>query len=317
VSEQIVEPDVQPTLDWEAANRTKAVAAAILGGLFVVVPTIYIGLSGVNTDAPEVGPLQALTPALSGQLAAERNPRVGLIQYWADHSGPAIGAGVLLALSMVGIAFVLWYLFHATRARRPELPVFLRYLAIVGPIFMGLSSILVPLFRFLGCNAFDMADAGSRTAVDAALGGAPVLIAAIIGLIGQLSLALSFVLISLNAMRVGLLTQFMGIIGIIVGALYVFQVGPAPILQAFWLLALVPLFLHRWPSGTPAAWTRGIAVPWPTAAQRRAAMQPATAGGPSGGGGTSGNASDLADDAADPRPAPNRPQHTSRKRRKR
>jgi hypothetical protein len=116
-------------------------------------------------------------------------------------------------------------------------------------------------------------------------------------------------------MRVGLLTQFMGIIGIIVGALYVFQVGPAPILQAFWLLALVPLFLHRWPSGTPAAWTRGIAVPWPTAAERRAAMQPATAGGPKSGGG--GASSDLADDAADPRPAPNRPQHTSRKRRKR
>jgi hypothetical protein len=316
VSEQIAEPEVQQTLGWEASNRTKAVAAAAIGGIFVVVPTVYIGLSGVNSDAPEVGPLQALTPALSGQFAAERNPRVALIDYWAHHSGPAIIAGVLLALSMLGIGYVLWYLFHATRARRPELPVFARWLAILGPVCMGLSSILVPLFRYLGCNAFDMADAGSRSAVDAALGGSPVLIAAIIGLVGQLSLALAFVLISLNAMRVGLLTQFMGIIGIIVGALYVFQVGPAPILQAFWLLALVPLFLHRWPSGTPAAWTRGIAVPWPTAAERRAAMQPATAGGPKNGGG-GGASSDLTDDAADPRPAPNRPQHTSRKRRKR
>jgi hypothetical protein len=315
VSELTAEPDVQQTLDWEAANRTKAAIAAAIGGVFVVVPTFYIGLSGVNSDAPEVGPLQALTPALSGQFAAERNPRVGLIDYWAHHSGPAIIAGVLLALSMVGIGFVLWYLFHATRARRPELPAFARWLAIIGPVFMGLSSILVPVFRYLGSNSFDMADAGSRTAVDAALGGTGVLISAIIGLAGQLSLALAFVLVALNAMRVGLLTQFMGIIGIIVGALYVFQVGPAPILQAFWLLALVPLFLHRWPSGTPAAWTRGIAVPWPTAAERRAAMQPATAGGPSGGG--SGASSDLADDAADPRPAPNRPQHTSRKRRKR
>ena len=317
MSEQTVEPDGQQTLDWEAANRTKGVVAAIVGGIFVVLPTIYIGLSGVNSDAPEVGPLQALTPALSGQFAAERNPRVGLIEYWADHSVPAILAGVMLALSMVGIAYVLWYLFHATRARRPELPAFARWLAILGPICMGLSSILVPLFRYLGANAFDIADAGSRSAVDTALGGSPVLIAAVIGLVGQLSLALAFVLISLNAMRVGLLTQFMGIIGIIVGALYVFQVGPAPILQAFWLLALVPLFLHRWPGGggTPAAWTRGVAVPWPTAAERRAAMQPATASGPKNGGG--GASSDLADDAADPRPAPNRPQHTSRKRRKR
>lgn len=309
MSEQTTEPEVQQTLAWEARNRTKAVAAAIVGGIFVVVPTVYMGLSHVNTDAPEVGPLQALTPALTGQVAAERNPRVGLIEYWADHSGPAIIAGILLALSMVGIGYVLWYLFHATRARRPELPAFARWLAILGPAAMGLSSVLVPVFRYIGCSNFDMADAASRSAVDAALGGSPVLIAAIIGLAGQLSLALAFVLISLNAMRVGLLTQFMGIIGMIVGALYVFQVGPAPILQAFWLIALAPLFLGRWPNGTPKAWERGTAVPWPTAAQKRAALQPATAG--------AAPSSDLADDAADPRPAPNRPQHTSRKRRKR
>jgi len=316
VSEQTAEPEAQRTLGWEATNRTKAVIGAVVGGIFVVAPTFYIGASGVNSDAPEVGPLQALTPALSGEVAAERNPRVGLIEYWADHSGPAIIAGVLLALGMVGIAFVLWYLFQATRARRPELPAFTRWLALIGPVFMGVSAILVPLFRYIGCDGFDVAANGAdRAAVDAALGGTGVLIAAVIGLIGQLSLALSFVLISLNAMRVGLLTQFMGIIGIIVGALYVFQVGPAPILQAFWLLALVPLFLHRWPNGTPPAWTRGVAVPWPTAAERRAAMQPAAAGASNGGGGAA--SSDLAEDAADPRPAPNRPQHTSRKRRKR
>jgi hypothetical protein len=313
VSETTVEPAVQQQLDWERANRTKAVIAAIVGGIFVVVPTFYIGLSHVNSDAPEVGPLQALTPALSGQFEAETNPRVGLIRYWADHSGPAILAGVMLALSMVGIGYVLWYLFAATRARRPELPAFARWLAVIGPAFMGLSSILVPLFRYLGCKSFLDGTDMSRDAVDQALGGTGVLLSAIIGLAGQLSLALAFVLIALNAMRVGLLTQFMGIIGIIVGALYVFQVGPAPILQAFWLIALVPLFLQRWPNGTPPAWTRGVAVPWPSAAQRRAAMQPATADGPS----TTAASSDLADDAADPRPAPSRPQHTSRKRRKR
>ena len=88
-----------------------------------------------------------------------------------------------------------------------------------------------------------------------------MLASAVAGLVGQLSLALTFVLIALNAMRAGLLTQFMGIIGVIVGGLYVFQVGPAPILQAFWLFTFVPLFLHRWPKGTPPAWTRGVAVP--------------------------------------------------------
>jgi hypothetical protein len=313
VSDATVEPAAQQTLDWESANRPKAVAAAALGGVFVVVPALYIGLSGVNSDAPEVGPIQALTPALNGQVAAQTSPRTALIEYWAHHSTPAILAGVMLALSMLGIGYVLWYLFNATRARRPELPKFARWLAIIGPVFMALSSIGVPLFRYLGCHSYLGGSDHSRTAVDHALAGSGVIASAVVGVVGQLSLALAFVLIGLNAMRVGLLTQFMGIIGIIVGALYVFQIGPAPILQAFWLIALIPLFLHRWPNGTPPAWTRGVAVPWPSAAERRAAMQPAAAGG----NGASASSSDLADDAADPRPAPNRPQHTSRKRRKR
>ena len=41
-------------------------------------------------------------------------------------------------------------------------------------------------------------------------------------------IALGFVLISLNAMRAGLLTRFMGVLGIIVGALLVFPI-PSPV----------------------------------------------------------------------------------------
>jgi hypothetical protein len=315
VSEITAEPEAQRQLDWELTNRTKAVAAAAVGGIFVIAPSVYIGLSHTNADAPSVGPIEALTPALNGQVAAQVNPRETLIEYWAHHSTASIIAGAMLALSMVGIGYVLWYLFAATRARRPELPAFARWLAVIGPVLMALSSIGVPLFRYLGCQAFLDGSDHTRDAVDQALGGTGVLVCAVIGLAGQLSLALSFVLIALNAMRVGLLTQFMGIIGVIVGALYVFQVGPAPILQAFWLIALIPLFLHRWPGnvGTPKAWLTGVAVPWPTAAERRGLATPAAAGG----GGGSVSTSDLADDAADPRPAPNKPQHTSRKRRKR
>jgi hypothetical protein len=314
VSDTAVEPDAQRQLDWESANRTKAVIAATVGGIFTIAPTLYIGLTGFNADAPEVGPLQALTPALSGQVAAPVDPRTALVHYWADHPAPALIAGVMQVLGMIGIAYVLWYLFVATRARRPGLPAFTRWLSIAGPLLLGISAVGVPLFRYLGSKSYLDGSDKSSSAVDHALGGGGVLVLGTIGLLGLLALALAFVLIALNAMRAGLLTQFMGIIGILVGGLYVLQIGaPAPVLQAFWLLALVPLFLQRWPNGTPPAWTRGVAVPWPTAAERRAAMQPAGAGGAS----SAAASSDLADDAAEPRPAPNRPQHTSRKRRKR
>jgi hypothetical protein len=71
-------------------------------------------------------------------------------------------------------------------------------------------------------------------------------------------------------MRIGLVTRFMGVLGIITGALLVFPLGsPLPIVQCFWLFMLGVLFLGRWPGGTPPAWRSGEAMPWPTGAQSR------------------------------------------------
>jgi hypothetical protein len=85
---------------------------------------------------------------------------------------------------------------------------------------------------------------------------------------GSIALAFAFVMISLNAMRVGLLSRFMGILGIFVGILLVIPLG-VQILQLFWFAALGLLFLNRWPGGRGPAWESGTAEPWPTAAQRR------------------------------------------------
>ena len=57
-----------------------------------------------------------------------------------------------------------------------------------------------------------------------------------------LAIASAYVLVSLNAMRAGLLTRFLGILGVIVGALVIIQIGPFPVVQTFWLLALAVLF---------------------------------------------------------------------------
>ena len=70
-------------------------------------------------------------------------------------------------------------------------------------------------------------------------------------------------LVSLNAMRVGLLTRFLGYLGIIAGVLTIIPLVPIPIVEAYWLLALAYLLSGRWPSGVPPAWSSGEAVPWP------------------------------------------------------
>jgi hypothetical protein len=114
--------------------------------------------------------------------------------------------------------------------------------------------------------------AGPRT-VDAALDisqGGLTVFAQLLGLPGALGLALALVVISLNAMRVGLLTRFMGVLGMITGALMIIPFGgPLPIVQAFWLLLLSVLFLGRWPTGQPPAWRTGNAEPWPSSAEQR------------------------------------------------
>ena len=85
------------------------------------------------------------------------------------------------------------------------------------------------------------------------------------------------VLVSLNAMRVGLLTRFMGMLGIIAGALQVLPLIAQPVVQLFWLLMLGALILGRWPNGQPPAWRSREAVPWPSAPSAREQRQRAAA----------------------------------------
>ena len=80
---------------------------------------------------------------------------------------------------------------------------------------------------------------------------------------GAFALGFAFVLICLNAMRVGLLTRFMGILGLIVGANHP-ALDQQGIIRVFWLGALAALILGRWPAacrrpGRPARRSPGPA----------------------------------------------------------
>jgi hypothetical protein len=89
------------------------------------------------------------------------------------------------------------------------------------------------------------------------------------GLVGSLLLAIAFVLVALNAMRVGLLTKFIGYLGIAAAAASLLLIGSAPalLIEVFWLLAVAYLLFGRWPNGDPPAWKTGQAEPWPSAAE--------------------------------------------------
>jgi hypothetical protein len=116
-----------------------------------------------------------------------------------------------------------------------------------------------------------------------------VLAGSAIGLFSGLALAAAFVMIAIGAMRIGLLTRFVGVLGAIVGVLFVLGAATSSstfIVQTFWLLMVGVLILGRWPTGMPAAWTTGEAAPWPTQQEIREAREARRAerGGGRGGG---------------------------------
>jgi hypothetical protein len=89
-----------------------------------------------------------------------------------------------------------------------------------------------------------------------------------IELLGIFLFALGAIITNLNAMRAGLLTRTMGILGMFAGGAIVLF-GPSQPLLPLWTAFLAPLFLGRWIGGQPPAWKSGQAEPWPSSAQLR------------------------------------------------
>jgi hypothetical protein len=311
-------PDEQ--LAWEAKWRVHAAAAAVGAGVLTLGGGLY-SQTQISGDFPTVGELQALTPALQGQIASDVNPGSAGVEYLSSKAGELIATSVVMGIGTVLAGFVLLYLFRATKARRPETPEVARYTAVFGSIVVALMGIALQVIISINANDFVNGTDRTRDAVEAVHSDGGLVIVQALALAGQLAFAFSFVLISLNAMRAGLLTRFMGVLGIIVGVLFVIPIGsPLPVVQCFWLLALAPLFLHRWPSGMPPAWVTGEAVAWPSQQEmreqrlRQRGGEPAPAGGAPEPDEPAPTAGELGG-AADPAPAPR--SSSARKRRKR
>ena len=165
---------------------------------------------------------------------------------------------VVIALGYVAMGWALAYLGvgHRARRRRRCRSSFV-YLPIVAGILQALSAIvfivrdqLVDLDFLAGRRTVD---AGRRHRHEPA----PPSSRRSSACPGALGLALSVVLISLNAMRIGLLTRFLGVLGMIVGALLVPSAARADVVLAFWLSCSPCSSSASWPTASRRAWTSG------------------------------------------------------------
>lgn len=224
-------------------------------------PRIAI-LAGIAAALTLLATILGLAPGSSPQ-----NLSASLL-FYDEHEGLIVASAICSALSAIAIAFVLDFLFRATRARQPDLPVQVRPLIFLGGF--GVAAFTIALRIILAVKVSHFADTGSQTFAEAKR-AADFEIPALVGFATQLALALAIVVVSVTAMRVGLVTRFLGYVGVFSGVLFVLQFVPIPIVQVYWLGALAALLLGRMRGGLPPAWRSGEAVPWPSAQEMREA----------------------------------------------
>lgn len=235
------------TLQAEARERPRMAIVAIVAALLTLAGSL-LGRIIVAGSMPDNLPAALL--------------------FYNRHQASQYVSAICSALGAIAVALLLDFLFRATRARNPELSPQLRWLPWAGGVGVAVFTVALQIALAIGERHF--ATHGSQTYEEArkTIETGPF---TLIGLLVQLAFAVAIVLISVQAMRVGLLTRFLGYLGAISGVLFVFAFVPIPIVQVYWLGALAVLFLGRMPSGTPPAWQSGEAVPWPTAAEQREA----------------------------------------------
>lgn len=238
---------------YESRVRTRQVALAAAAGVLVMV-AVLIQIGGPHVKVNE--------------------QTLGLVTEAKRATRDLIGS-IANALGYFSLAWTLWYLWGCVRAREPNVrPGFVGILALVGCVLFGVSEVAYVVNY--GIQAHHFVNHGSQTypEANALLTKPSLVVPQITNDFGLLLVAVGYVMVSLNAMRVGLLTRFLGYLGIIAGVLTIIPIVPIPIVAAYWLLALAYLLSGRWPSGVPPAWSSGRAEPWPKTQRERPAREP-------------------------------------------
>jgi hypothetical protein len=282
----------QDELQWEARWARPVAAAAFLAAVLLLGHIVLLQTFVENRPA-----VDALPDFL---LSIDENP------------GTLIGARLAQGLAALLLIGVFLYLFRAVQAREGGIPSWFVYLIVAGPLLYAIGQVWGALEQTE--VAKDFADgrpirgtAGDERADNLLEDRANVAVFAV-SLAGQVALAFLFVMLPLRARRVGLLSPFMGILGVITGALIVLQIlgSVGLVIEAFWLGALGMLVLGAWPGGRGPAWESGEAEPWPTPAQRRG-LEPEREGE---------SLLDPSDSSKPPEPEPVPERPASRKRRR-
>jgi hypothetical protein len=283
----------EQALQWEAKWARPAALAAFFAAVLLIAQVVLL-----QTVIEDRDNIEAIPDFL---LSVDENPAM------------LIGSRAAQAVAALLVGAVFYYLFRALQTRGAGVPSWFKYLIILGPVLYAIGLVAGALGQVDVASEFADGlpiegqrgdDRAEQLLEDNASAGVFA-----INFAGQVVTAFLFVMLPLRARRVGLMSPFMGILGVVAGALLVLQIVPVVpvIIQAFWLGALGSLIIGNWPGGRGPAWESGEAEPWPTP-QRRGGAPPPEEGNGQGGsllGPTNGH---------EPEPVPERPSSRKRKR---
>lgn len=259
-------------LIYESRVRMRIAIAAVLAGLLLLLASL-LQLVGPHSNVNEL--------------------TIGLITEHKRFPLDVI-ANVVQAVAWAGVAVSLYFLFQSSRARNPGANQAFAWIVIVGSALIAVCGIASAIV--VAIKAHQFVTTGNQTYAEAnhLTSGGALTALSYANLFGLLLGAVGFVLVSLNAMRTGLLTRFMGYLGIFAGILVLFVITPVPVVQAYFLVALGYMISGRWPTGLPPAWLSGRAEPWPSSQslreERMKAREQQRGGRGGGGGGSAGRA---------------------------
>ena len=265
--------DIGPegVLAREEEGRTRAAAASIAAGIATLAGGIASTL--VSQQLPDdPADVVTLLPALSDGLQGNELPQ-GILAKQVDWIGEHVLAqaagGVLVALASLLMLIPLRYLFLAIQARNPKLGRGGIIATVVGTMLSGVGFLVYTIAFSIEAREFANAEVQTSGAARDAISSGVVQAATLIYQLGRFGLPLALVILSLNAMRVGLLTRFFGILGILSGVLLVLPIDQPGIIRSFFFIALGLLLLGRWMGGRPPAWNSAEAQPWPSQQELR------------------------------------------------
>jgi hypothetical protein len=196
------------------------------------------------------------------------------------HRAARLVSTVLQAIGVGLLAFPLYFLYRAARARSETMRGELIGLAIAGPLFLGVAAILTGVTTLgaatefvrdevprLIANGVDLgSDRANEVAEDTIKDQSLRGLAAGLGLAGALGFLVGMFYTALHAMRTGLLTRFWGSLGLALAAVSIFFFQ----FTLLWYVYLGLLLVGLLPGPRPPAWESGEAMPWPTPGERAA-----------------------------------------------